>query len=144
MTPIPINSLTEDDMSCCDGSLIYISNQTSGNNAQTFTVLATSTDNSTGLSGIAVGDTIAPNGSLKGSVQSADGSNGAAEGQIQIGYGSYTFNLNYDFKPKNEFGKCPCTPNGSSSPQSAGPYKINVSNTKGENSGAVLNFYVNS
>ena len=145
MTPNPTNSLTEDDMSCCDGSLIYISNQTSATNAATFTVLAVSTDNNTILTGISVGDTIAPNGGvIKGTVGSADGSNGAAEGQIEIGAGSVTFYLNYNFRPNNAFGRCPCTPAGSSSPQTAGAYKINVSTTKGENSGAVLNYYINA
>lgn len=133
-------------MSCCDGSQIIISNQTSANAAATFNVISVSTDNNTGLSGIAVGDTIAPNGgTLTGSVQSANGSNGAAEGTIVFGTGDYQFSLNYQFRPKNEFGKCPCTPNGTVSPQNAGPYKINIPNPqKGENSGAVLSVYINS
>jgi hypothetical protein len=131
-------------MSCCDGSLIYISNQTSGSGAEPITVTSVTTDNHTGLSGIAVGQTINQNGSVKGSVMSADGSNGSAQGQIGISIGGQSFNLNYNFTPKNSFGKCPCTPVGSSSPQSAGKYKVLVSTTKGENSGAVLNFYVNS
>jgi len=131
-------------MSCCDGSLLYINNQTSGSKAATITVGAITTDNSTTLSGISTGDTIAAGSSIKGSVQSANKSNGAAEGQIVITLGGDTFNLNYNFKPKHEGGACPCTPSGSSSPQSAGNFKVDVKNTKGENSGAVLNFYVNS
>lgn len=131
-------------MSCCDGSLIYISNQTSGSKAGPATVTSVTTDNHTGLSGISVGQVIDQNGSVKGSVQSADGSNGSAQGQIGISIGGQTFNLNYNFTPKNAFGKCPCTPVGSSAPQSSGSYKVLVSTTKGENSGAVLNFYVNT
>jgi hypothetical protein len=131
-------------MSCCDGSLIYISNQTSGKTAATVTVSGVTTDNDTTLSGIATGDTIASGSSLEGSVASANKSNGAAEGQITITVGTQQFSLNYNFKPRNELGHCPCNPNGSSSPQSGGGYKVNVKSTTGENSGAVLNFYVES
>jgi hypothetical protein len=131
-------------MSCCDGALIYINNQTSSKSAATVTINSITTDNSTTLSGLTQGQTIASNASASGSVQSAKGSNGAAEGQIVIGVGTQTFTLNYNFKPRNEFGHCPCNPSGSASPQSAGGYKINVKTTTGENSGSVLNFYVNS
>ncbi len=127
-------------MSCCDGSLLYINNQVSG---QTVDITSVKTDNNTGLSGIAVGDSIASGTAEQGSVQSANGSNGAAEGQIGISVDGVAFTLNYDFKPKNHFGKCPCTPAGSASPSSSGDYNVTVKHTKGENSGAVLNFYVN-
>ena len=131
-------------MSCCDGALIYISNQTTGKSAATVTVSSVTTDNNTTLTGIATGDTIASGSSIQGSVASANKSNGAAEGQIAITVGTQQFTLNYDFKPRNEFGHCPCNPNASSSPQSGGGYKVNVKPTTGENSGAVLNFYVES
>ena len=103
-------------MSCCDGSLLYINNQVSG---ETLTVTSVTTDNDTGLSGISAGDSIAGGTAEQGSVESANGSNGAAEGQIGISIDGANFTLNYDFKPKNHLGKCPCTPGGSASPSSS-------------------------
>ncbi|MFP5246459.1 MAG: hypothetical protein ACLGH0_07165 [Thermoanaerobaculia bacterium] len=129
-------------MSCCDGALLYINNQTSGRTPPTINVISVTPDQSTTITGIAGGDTILPNSSIQGTVQSAKGSNGAAEGQIVISVDTQTFTLNYSYKPRNEFGHCPCTSKGSSSPQSGNGYKVNVKNTSGENSGCVLNFYV--
>ena len=132
-------------MSCCDGALIYINNQTSGKSAVDITIISVSPQNSTTLTGFSANQTIASGAAPSASVESADGSNGAAEGQIVIQVGaSQQFTLNYNFKPRNEFGHCPCNPNGSSSPQSAGGYKVNTKGTTGENGGCVLNFYVES
>jgi hypothetical protein len=128
-------------MSACDGSLLYINNMT----LEPITVSSFATYDGTSLRGISVDQQIDVGEALQCTVFSEGGSDGTASGNIVIKAAGTSFTLNYLFKPKDDSGSAPCTPSvpssASSQPQSTDAVVVTWHTTKGDQLGAVLNFY---
>jgi uncharacterized protein len=116
-------------MSCCDKATVTITN----NSKALLTVRSISIDKGK-LEGISIGDAVLPNTSLQGTASSTTGSKGAAIGEIGIIISSQSGGgtekdpivLGYNFTPKDNLGKCPCTTTGGASPNERGRIGIDV------------------
>jgi hypothetical protein len=126
-------------MSCCDNSTVKIVNNT----GQAINILDTGSNAGTVLS---IPGPIADGNSSSGTVSSASGSKGAANGGVQISIGNtgVTLDLNYAFNPKDSSGSCPCAA-ASQSAQSGGNYSATASTSSGSKKGeAVLTWTISS
>ncbi len=127
-------------MSCCDGSHVYLYNDSS----TTLKVSGYDETNGT-IRGLSNGTAISPGGgNISFSVYSGFGTQGKAMGNVTLEDPNHNqITLNYNFLPNGSSGGCPCTPGGSTGNTSG--YQVQISNSGGSSDGsASLKFNVSA